>query len=112
MRHNSQPSNKALHQTRRGGAVASRPVVEARLAGEGWCCTDRRTDQRHHRASTLRGRGSSSWLPGTNGPAWAEVVGPFSSLGLLAELAQPSSNIMSAVLDRPVSIDSLEARLR
>jgi hypothetical protein len=29
--------NKALHQTRRGGAVASRPVVEARLAGEGRC---------------------------------------------------------------------------
>ena len=31
------PYNKALHQTRRGGAVASRPVVEARLAGEGRC---------------------------------------------------------------------------
>jgi len=29
--------NKALHQTRREGAAASRPVVEARLAGEGWC---------------------------------------------------------------------------
>ena len=28
------PSNNGLHQTRRGGAVASRPVVEARLAGE------------------------------------------------------------------------------
>ena len=40
------PHNKALHQTRRGGAVASRPVVEARLAGEGRCCTDRRTDRR------------------------------------------------------------------
>jgi hypothetical protein len=34
------PPNKALHQTRRGGAAASRPVVEARLAGEGWCSTD------------------------------------------------------------------------
>ena len=33
------PSNKALHQTRRGGVAASRPVVEARLAGEGWCST-------------------------------------------------------------------------
>ncbi len=31
--------NKALHQTRRGGAAASRPVVEARLAGEGRCWT-------------------------------------------------------------------------
>jgi hypothetical protein len=31
--------NKALHQTRRVGAAASRPVVEARLAGEGRCCT-------------------------------------------------------------------------
>ena len=30
-------SNNALHQTRRGGAVASRPVVEARLAGERGC---------------------------------------------------------------------------
>jgi hypothetical protein len=35
------PHNKALHQTRRGGAVASRPVVEARLAGEGRCCAGR-----------------------------------------------------------------------
>ena len=32
--------NKALHQTRRGGAAASRPVVEARLAGEGRCSAD------------------------------------------------------------------------
>ena len=31
------PSNNALHLTRRGGAVASRPVVEARLAGEREC---------------------------------------------------------------------------
>jgi len=41
--------NKALHQTRRGGVAcfARRgPVVEARLAGEGRCCTDRRTDRR------------------------------------------------------------------
>ena len=29
------PDNKALHQTRRVGAAASRPVVETRLAGEG-----------------------------------------------------------------------------
>lgn len=28
--------NKALHQTWREGAAASRPVVETRLAGEGW----------------------------------------------------------------------------
>jgi len=35
---NGQP-NKALHQTRRGGAAASRPVVEARLAGERRCST-------------------------------------------------------------------------
>ena len=33
------PSNKALHQTRRGGVLASRAVVEARLAGEGRCST-------------------------------------------------------------------------
>jgi hypothetical protein len=33
------PANKALHQTRRGGVLASRAVVEARLAGEGWCYT-------------------------------------------------------------------------
>jgi hypothetical protein len=36
----SGPHNKALHQTRREGAAASRPVVEARLAGEGWCSPD------------------------------------------------------------------------
>ena len=35
----SGPHNKALHQTRRGGVLASRAVVEARLAGEGWCST-------------------------------------------------------------------------
>ena len=37
------PHNKALHQTRRGGAAGfahCRPVVEARLAGEGRCWTD------------------------------------------------------------------------
>ncbi len=33
------PQNKALHQTRRGGVLASRAVVEARLAGEGRCST-------------------------------------------------------------------------
>ncbi len=30
--------NNGLHQTRREGAVASRPIVEARLAGEAECC--------------------------------------------------------------------------
>jgi hypothetical protein len=30
-------SNNGLHQTGRGGAVASRPVVEARPAGEAEC---------------------------------------------------------------------------
>ena len=34
------PSNKPLHQTRRGGVLASRAVVEARLAGERRCSTD------------------------------------------------------------------------
>ena len=40
---NTEPDNKALHQTRRGGValfVRRGPVVEARLAGEGWCSTD------------------------------------------------------------------------
>jgi hypothetical protein len=37
---NNQPYNNALHQTGRGGAVASRPVVEARPAGERECWTD------------------------------------------------------------------------
>ena len=36
-------SNNGLHQTRRGGAAASRPVVEARLAGEAGCCADAAT---------------------------------------------------------------------
>jgi len=31
--------NNGLHQTGRGGAVASRPVVEARPAGEAGCST-------------------------------------------------------------------------
>ena len=33
-------SNNAMHQTRREGAVASRPVVEARLAGDCECWAD------------------------------------------------------------------------
>ena len=33
--------NNGLHQTGRGGAVASRPVVEARPAGEAECCAGR-----------------------------------------------------------------------
>ena len=33
------PYNNALHQTRRVGVAATRPVVEARLAGEGKCWT-------------------------------------------------------------------------
>jgi hypothetical protein len=32
--------NKALHQTRRGGVPAARPVVEARPAGEAGCSTE------------------------------------------------------------------------
>ena len=36
----SGPSNNGLHQTRRVGAAASRPVVDARLAGEAECSTD------------------------------------------------------------------------
>ena len=41
-RNNKQLHNNGLHQTRRGGAAASRPVVEARLAGEAGCSTDQR----------------------------------------------------------------------
>ena len=33
------PHNNGLHQTRRVGVAASRPVVEARLAGEAGCST-------------------------------------------------------------------------
>ncbi len=36
---NTRRHNNALHQTGRGGAVASRPVVEARPAGERECST-------------------------------------------------------------------------
>ena len=35
----TRPSNNAMHQTRRGGAAASRPVVETRLAGDCECST-------------------------------------------------------------------------
>ena len=31
------PSNNGMHQTRRGGVLASRAVVEARLAGDPEC---------------------------------------------------------------------------
>jgi len=34
-------ANNGLHQTGREGAVASRPVVEARPAGEPECCAGR-----------------------------------------------------------------------
>ena len=33
-------ANNGLHQTRRGGVAAARPVVEARLAGEAGCSPD------------------------------------------------------------------------
>ena len=33
--------NNALHQTRRRGVAAARPVVEGRLAGERECCAGR-----------------------------------------------------------------------
>ena len=36
---NRQPDNNGLHQTRRGGVLASRAIVEARLAGEATCST-------------------------------------------------------------------------
>ena len=38
----SRPSNNALQLTRRVGAAAARPVVEARLAGEARCSADLR----------------------------------------------------------------------
>ena len=40
-----QPDNNGLHQTRREGAAASRPVVEARLAGEAGCSTGLQRDK-------------------------------------------------------------------
>ena len=54
------PSNKGLHQTRRGGAAASRPVVEARIAGEGWCSVGLR----------MRPAPMAAWSrPGEEGPS-------------------------------------------
>ena len=35
----SVPPNNGMHQTRRGGVLASRAVVEARLAGDPECST-------------------------------------------------------------------------
>ena len=44
-----QPQNNALHQTRRRGVAASRPVVEGRLAGERECYPDARPRKRSTR---------------------------------------------------------------
>ena len=54
------PHNKALHQTRRGGVLASRAVVEARLAGEGRCSVGLR----------MRPEPMAAWSrPGQDGPS-------------------------------------------
>ena len=47
------PPNNALHQTRRGGAAASRPIVEARPAGEAKCYPDAEPKSRIHRAKVV-----------------------------------------------------------
>ena len=54
------PSNNGLHQTGRGGAVASRPVVEARPAGEAGCSVGLR----------MRPAPMAAWSrPGEEGPS-------------------------------------------
>ena len=91
------PSNKGLHQTGRGGVAfvsRRRPVVEARPAGEARCCTDRRTDRKILVPPPSAVADAHPCYPAQTAPAWKALVRPFSGVGLLSEIAQPSSNIM------------------
>ena len=93
----SRPQNKALHQTRRGGVAlrSPRPVVEARLAGEGRCCTDRGTDRKVPVPPPSAAVDAPLCYRAQTAPAWKALVRSISGLGLLSEPARPSSNIMS-----------------
>jgi hypothetical protein len=66
--------NKALHQTRRRGVPASRAVVEGRLAGEGWCWTDRGTDRSAFVPPPSAVADAPAGRTVGNVPAWAELV--------------------------------------
>ena len=68
------PANNGLHQTRRGGAVASRPVVEARLAGEAGCWTDRGTDRSAFVPPPSAVADAPAGRTVGNVPAWAKLV--------------------------------------
>ncbi len=95
------PHNKALHQTRRRGVPASRAVVEGRLAGEGWCCTDRRTDRKILVPPPSAVAEAHPCYRAQTAPAWKALIRPFSGVGLLSGPARPSSNIMSTAARPP-----------
>ena len=88
--------NNGLHQTGRVGAAASRPVVEARPAGEAKCCTERGTDRRGFVPPPSAVADAPSVLQLGNGPAWAAMVRSFGGPGPRWELARVSSSIRLA----------------
>jgi|CXWL01.1.fsa_nt_gi hypothetical protein len=92
------PPNKALHQTRRGGVahfVRRGPVVEARLAGEGWCWTDRGTDRSAFVPQPPGVAEAPPVLLLGNGPAWAALVRSLHQ-------SRPSLGARPSILQHPV----------
>mgnify|MGYP007054666839 CR=1 FL=1 len=83
-------SNKELERTRSTQtAVGPRRSIQ--------CCTDRRTDRKIVVPPPSAAADAHPCYRAQTAPAWQALVRPFVGIGLLSELAQPSSNIMSTV---------------
>ena len=93
------PHNKALHQTRRRGVPASRAVVEGRLAGEGWCWTDRGTDRRVFVPPPSAVADAPSVLPQGNGSSIGGV-------GQVLHQSRPSVGACPSIFQHPVGAAS------
>ncbi len=95
MRQNKVRHNNGLHQTGRGGAVASRPVVEARPAGEAECWTDRGTDRRVFVPPPSAVADAPSVLPQGNGSSIGGV-------GQVLHQSRPSMGTCPDIFQHPV----------
>ena len=89
-----QPYNKGLERTRRVGVPAARAVIRVSPRRSTQCCTDRGTDRKILVPPPSAVADAHPCYPAQTAPAWKALVRPFSGVGLLSEIAQPSSNIM------------------
>ena len=82
------PHNKEFERTRSTQtAVGPRRSIQ--------CCTDRRTERKILVPPPSAVADAHPCYRAQTAPAWKALVRPFSGVGLLSELAQPSSNFMS-----------------